>query len=82
MSKSPPTKEDIDRAVVWYEANQDAIAAALPIRTPGVLYKKRCLKPLSRAVEAWKAGETPPNLADCYIYRPIKALYPHIKANQ
>ena len=72
---APPTEESINKAITWYEANRDEIAAALPIKTPGVLYKRGCLEPLSKAVKSWKNGKTPLNLADCYIYRPIRAFY-------
>ena len=68
------TDENINKAITWYEANRDEIAAALPISTPGVLYKQGCLEPLSRAVESWKNGKTPLNLAVCYIHTPINCV--------
>ncbi|PZO11900.1 MAG: hypothetical protein DCF25_18545 [Leptolyngbya foveolarum] len=71
----PVTAEQIDRAIAWYEANVEAIAAALPISTPGVLYKAGCLESLSRSISTWKNGTLPLNLAGCYIHRPISFFY-------
>ena len=85
MSSQKPkaiTDENIDKAIAWYEANLDVVAAALPISTPGVLYKKGYSEPLSRPIKAWKDGKTPLNLAICYIYRPIKALYSYLEAQK
>ena len=77
--QEPLTDDNINKAILWYEANLEDIAAALPINTPGVLYRKGCLKPLSKAVKSWKDGKTPLNLAVCYIHTPITALYIYLK---
>lgn len=69
------TAERIDRAISWYEANAQAIDAALPIVTPGVLYKKGYLEPLTRYISAWKGGSMPLQLAVCYVHRPITVFY-------
>ena len=69
------TAERIDRAITWYEANAEAIDAALPIDTPGVLYKKGYLESLDRYISTWKDGNRSLQLAVCYIYRPIKIFY-------
>ncbi|NJM98258.1 MAG: hypothetical protein HC800_14855 [Phormidesmis sp. RL_2_1] len=73
------TAERINQAISWYEANAEAIDAALPIHTPGVLYNPGCLKLLDRFVLAWKAGEMPLNLAECYIHRPLTIFYQELK---
>lgn len=75
----PITAEQIDRAIAWYEANAEVIAAALPISTPGVLYKAGCLEALSRSISTWKNGTLPLNLAGCYIHRPISFFYQALK---
>ena len=74
-----PTGDNIDRAISWYEANVEAITAALPISTPGVMYKAGCSKPLSGYIASWKSGSIPLNLAICYIYRPIQAFYKYLR---
>ena len=71
--------DNIDRAISWYEANAEAITAALPISTPGVLYRVGCLKPLSRHIALWKSKSMPLNLAICYIYFPTRAFYSYLK---
>ena len=75
----PPTAEQINRAISWYEAHREAISAALPINVPGVQYQQGCLTPLNRVISGWKSGTMPLNLAVCYIYRPIKVFYQELE---
>lgn len=75
----PPTAEQINRAISWYEAHIEEIAAVLPITVPGVQYQQGCLASLNRVISIWKSGTMPVNLAVCYIYRPIKVLYQELE---
>lgn len=71
----PVTAEQIDRAIAWYEAHVESIAAALPIRSPGVLYKVGSLELLERFILAWKDETMSLQLAAAYIHRPLTIFY-------
>ena len=76
------TDENVNKAIAWYEANKEAIQAALPIRSPGIMYKEGVLEPLSGFISFWKRGLMPLNLAGCYIYKPIRDLYAGMKQKE
>ncbi len=81
LQQQPVTAEQINRAISWYEANTEAIDAALPIDTPGVRYKEGYLESLGRYVSEWKGGTMPLQLAVCYIHRPITVFYKALKCS-
>jgi hypothetical protein len=67
----PVTPERINRAVTWYRQNEANIRAALPLQTPGQLFKAEWPEALERSIALWEAGSAPVNLAATYIHRPI-----------
>ena len=73
------TAEQIDRAISWYEANADEVAAILPIQSPGIYYKTGSLKLLGRFIEAWKAKKLSLFLAGAYVHRPLIIFYQELK---
>jgi len=75
MENPKVTAENIDKAIAWYEEHEEAIAAALPIHVPGILYKPGCQQLLASKIADWRKGETPLNLADCYVRKPIRDFY-------
>lgn len=71
---APPTAGNINDAIRWLRANEQAISLALPIETPGVCYQAGWLDRLNVRVQQWEAGDTPLNLAVCYILLPLRAI--------
>lgn len=77
-----PTSENIDQAIAWYESYKKAIAAAMPIKTPGVEYRVGYLEEdsiFSRYIRLWQEEDLGLNLAICYIHSPITAFYREIR---
>ena len=75
LDQQTVTAEQIDRAIAWYEANADAVAAILPIQSPGIYYRTGSLKLLERFIDAWKAKRLTLFLAGAYIRRPLAIFY-------
>ncbi|MGB3766523.1 MAG: hypothetical protein WA947_08185 [Phormidesmis sp.] len=68
----PVTRAQIEKAITWYKANRNAIAAALPLRVPGMTYKKGWPDCIDRQIAVWESNKAIPlNLAVIYIYYPI-----------
>jgi hypothetical protein len=59
-------------AIAWYRANRDRISAALPLVIGPATY----LPSFCDRMDTWTvmAESLPPNLAECYICRPLRAI--------
>lgn len=77
------TAERIDLAIAWYEGNIEAIAAVLPIHTPGITYNVGCLKSVSSWISIWQTKrdtkKAPLYLAGCYLHGPITVFYRELR---
>lgn len=69
------TAETVNNAIRWFRANEQAIAQALPLDTPGVTFGPAWpTQTLAKYIQSWEAGALGVKLAAAYIVNPLKTI--------
>ncbi|MEM1153654.1 MAG: hypothetical protein AAGI44_05905 [Pseudomonadota bacterium] len=65
----------ISKAIAWYEANREEIAAALPLTHQGTTWTPAVLNFQDDAIAKYRDGEIGKKLAEVYVLNSIRRLY-------
>ena len=72
---TPATAETVNNAIRWFRANEQAIAQALPLHTPGVTFGPAWpTQTLAKYIQSWEAGTLRLPLAVAYVVNPLRII--------
>ena len=69
------TEKNVNDAIRWYRLNSEAIADALPLHIPGVIFSKAwSAKTLTTYMDLWESKSLGLKLAGPYIVYPLRTI--------